>query len=372
MLLSHDYICLRTAVLTEDVINKLLQRYGPVSYTPDEIKKINLQIFRELPGKEDLVTEWFLNKHVDKRYVGEHIIRAKFFFDHYKEQLFKDVVREYNDEYDFEIDPKNLFDFDISILDEVRALYEEKVEAKTMNILPDPLPEGSQLFYDDGRYQIVRAFGLDAVCFLGKGTKWCTKEEQPASDYLGKGALFVFYRDKKKWALMSLGGDGEEGGPIEINGIKNKPLKVNDEMRNVLIESGFMDKILEKVIRSHDPESEFVRFVGNNPGPYMAKKCAGHPLLATLYAEYVIGGPFSAGEGAIARDPYKAMRYVGNITKRRFLEAEPLIMRLGLEEEYASLLNNVNPRDASEVWELVRDKRRKRDEDYLSYYTVKQ
>lgn len=370
MLLSHDCTFLRTAVLTEDVIDKLLQRYKKTSYTPDEIKKINLRISKELPGKEDLVTEWFLS-HVEKGFgvdLDEYIKYARFFFSHYKEQLFKDVVREYNEENEVAVNSKNLFDFSFPVLNSIMELYNVEVEAKTLNILPDHLPKGSQLIYDDGKYQIVRVFGRDAACSLGRGTKWCTKEDPSASGYLSNGPLFVLYRDKKKWAQMHLGIEEQGAEAIEINDIKNKPFKINDEMRDALIKSGFMGQILEKIIHSNDRESMFLRFVGTSRNPYVEKECAKNLFLAYLYARFVIKGPFPAGERAIAQSPYSAMRYVEYALKRRFLEFEPLVIRSGLIQQYLSLLSNVNKDDASEFWNSVMDKKRERDETYYSHY----
>jgi hypothetical protein len=367
MLISPDYTWLRTAVLTEDVIDRLLQRYDRTYYNLNEVKEINLQLSKEFPGKEDLVTEWFLRNAEEGLELGDYIEVARFFFTHYNEQLFKDVVNEHNEENDTTLNPKNLLDFDFSTLYEVMGFYEEKIKAKTINILPDQLPPGARLIYDDGRYQIVEVFELEAVCALGKGTRWCTKEEQSASRYLSKGSLFILYRGKNKWAQMTLGGEGEGGGSVEINDIKNRPFKINDEMRNVLIESGFMGEILKKITHSYDPDFEFVRLVGDNPSPYIAKECAKHPLLASLYAEFIIGGPFPAGEMAIAKDSYEAMRYVRDATKGRFLMAEPLIIQSGLMEQYADLLKRVNNRDYLEFSKSVMNKRRDRDEDYGQY-----
>jgi hypothetical protein len=128
-----------------------------------------------------------------------------------------------------------------------------------------------------------------------------------------------------------------------------------------------MGKVLEKVIHSYDPESEFVRFAGKNPGPYMERTCAKHPLLASMYAHFVLGGPFTAGEAAIAQDSYEAMRYIRDVTKRRFLQAEPLIIRSGLIHVYLDLLFSVNPKDALKFRESVKDQMGVSDENYGSY-----
>jgi hypothetical protein len=353
MLLSRDYTFMRTAVLPENVLEKLRQRHRKFfapGAPPLDLKKMNLQISEEMPGKEDLVTEWVL--HCLEIGVGSprnlpfFVEAAKFFFAHFKEQLFKDVVTEYAEENSLTINPKNLLDINLYMLDDIKKIYKEEVEARTVNLLPDVLPEGSRLIYDDGAHQIVEATGIEAACALGQGTKWCTKKEAWASGYLAKGTpLFTFYRGKKKWALMTLGRPHEGAGSIEINDIKNKEMEIDDEMRGVLIKSGFMSKILEKVPISYDKEKEFLRFVGTKPSPYMEKECEENPFLAVLYAKLVIKGPFHAGERAIAEDSLRAMWYVRDVTKRRFLEAEPLIMQSGVSEQYARVLSQVNKKE---------------------------
>src|SRR6516162_1617662 len=229
MFLSRDYTFLRTAILTEDVIGKLRRRYWRLvnkgeSSTLGNIKEINLRFFKEIPGKEDLATEWVLSS-VEKgdgsyKNLPSFIEAATFFFTHYKEQLFKNIVNEYNEESGLTFNPKNILDFNLSALNDIKELYENEIAAKTINILPSNLPEGSQLIYDDGNYQIVEAIKADAVCALGIGTKWCTKEENHARLYLTNGPLFIFYRGKKKWLQMAMGKSSEGAGSIAVNDIK--------------------------------------------------------------------------------------------------------------------------------------------------------
>jgi hypothetical protein len=331
MLLSRDYTFLRTAILTEDVIGKLRRRYWRLvnkgeSSTLGNIKEINLRFFKEIPGKEDLATEWVLSS-VEKgdgsyKNLPSFIEAATFFFTHYKEQLFKNIVNEYNEESGLTFNPKNILDFNLSALNDIKELYENEIAAKTINILPSNLPEGSQLIYDDGNYQIVEAIKADAVCALGIGTKWCTKEENHARLYLTNGPLFIFYRGKKKWLQMAMGKSSEGAGSIAVNDIKNKEFIIDDELRNVLIKSGFMDTILNKIIKSWDKESEFLRWVGTSPNPYIRQRCAENPVLAILYAKLVIKGRFPEAEPLLigSREEYDYMMVLKALDQNMYRE----------------------------------------------------
>lgn len=295
MLLSHDYTSLRVAVLPEDVLEKLQKQHRKFfvpGAPPLDLREMNSKISEEIPGKEDLVTEWVLT--CLERGVGSpkhlplFIEEAKFFFEHFKEQLFKNIVAEYAEENSQTINPKNLLAFDLYSLDVIKNMYEEEVKHRAVNILPDVLPEGSRLIFDDGAHQIVEATGLQAACALGQGTKWCTRKEGWASGYLAKGTpLYTLYRDKKRWALMHLGRPHEGAGSVEISNVKNKEMAIDDEVRSVLIKAGFMDRILEKIPHSWDKKKEFLRFVGTSPNSYIAEKCAENPELAVLYETLV-------------------------------------------------------------------------------------
>ena len=324
MLLSHDYTFMRVAVLPENVLEKLRQRHHKFfqpGAPPLDLKGLNLQISEVLPGREDLITEWVLNclekGQGSPRDLPLFVEMAKFFFDHSKEQLFKDVVAEYAEENSLEINPKSLLDFTLYNLDDIKSVYNEEIKNRTINLLPESLPEGSRLIYDDGAHQIVEATGLKAACALAQGTKWCTRKEPWAEGYLAKGTpLFTFYRGKKKWALMTLGRETEGAGAIEISDVKNKAMLIDDEMRDVMIKSGFMDTILKKVTHSFDPNKEFKRFVGTSPNPYIEKVCAKDPLLASLYAKFVTKGRVASSNRINLGDGL----YFQDLTNSRFAD----------------------------------------------------
>lgn len=365
MLLSTDYTSLRTAVLTEDVIESLRERYSGIKGTEshkvlDELPQINRMLSQLIPGKEDLVTEWILKNLVAGNGLfpdswDDFVAAATFFFKNYKDPTFKEAVKEYSEDIGKQINPKNLLDFGLYNFEDVQSILQELTEGE--KDLPRKLPDGSSMFYNDGSYQIVEVTGKDAACILGRGSRWCTKKRSTSGAYLEEGPLYILYKGGDKVAQIHI-----TKKSVELMDLENKPAAVEDEgLRQALINSGLMNLVL-KHISVDLSEYTFQKFLGRKPSPYLDEVCSKDPGLAYLYAG-IMGHRFPEGEPAIIQDTQLLFWYAQYIIQGRFLEAEPLIMQSDeLIQDYLSLLRKVSRIGYSEFWKLVNDYGKKRVE----------
>lgn len=62
---------------------------------------------------------------------------------------------------------------------------------------------GSRDVYSDKEWRVIEMTTPEAVCELGKGTRWCTNSDndgfETAEDYLKSGPLYLFLRNTGKW-----------------------------------------------------------------------------------------------------------------------------------------------------------------------------
>ncbi len=62
---------------------------------------------------------------------------------------------------------------------------------------------GSKDVYSDKEWRVIEMTTPEAVCELGKGTRWCTNSDndgfETAEDYLKSGPLYLFLRNTGKW-----------------------------------------------------------------------------------------------------------------------------------------------------------------------------
>jgi DNA-directed RNA polymerase subunit F len=353
MRFSSDYTCLRIAVLTEDVIKKLVDKYNPGNYKEDALidgtRRLNEAVSQELPTKEDLVTEWIMSLDSNWAFATPHDIESftsvvKFFFGHNKDPLFKALVKEYADEIETQINPKNLFDFSWESLYVLRNRYSKAQATEELNLLPKKLPESAKLFYDDGAYKIVAAMRPEAACALGQGTEWCTREPEAAEDYLFRNKeifpLYVVYLNNRKVAQIHI---DDFKNTVELKNIRNQNMTANSELTTVLWNSGLMKKVLDTfeslgttILYRSELLEKWVRFANKDILDYMSRL----PYVAVAYAMKILKGPWPEAEPAIAKDPETALKYVERVLHKRFPEAEKTILS-GTEREMERYLNTL-------------------------------
>lgn len=339
MILSHDHTYIkrrREAVLPDRIINRLVDKYlfFPKAQSVPErfeaVKNLNNHLQFPFGEKADLVTEWMVKtvSQSNARWPEDfqRLQQAAIsYFRSIKEPRYKQVARDFlADFYDNpeSVNIKNILHFSLHTLESINDLYEKPQEDPRVNELQAKLPEGAELFYNDGNYQIVQVTSSQAACVLGKGTKWCTSGEGPAEYYLSQGPLYIIYLKGKKYAQLHIGKE------TQFMDLKDRPLKVDDPLREILIKSGLTEKIFAN---SYDmePRNEFLEWIGFTPAPYKEDLVLKNPWWCFYYAELSLRGRFQRGEPVILKNIYLACTYAEEILKDRWLEAEPLIIKSG-------------------------------------------
>jgi len=262
VLLSLDYTCMRMAVLTDDVIEQIISRYGGYLGLYNEyVRSMNRRFEERFPGKGDLLTEWEV-KSISQGYgsiadFDDFEEAARWFFAHSKEPKFKKLLTEmwpqhseikgfpHKESYN----PRNILDFNVVEILELMKLYDAvEIHPRTKALL-EKIPEGASVLYNDGINQVVSVTDPQAACTLGAGTKWCTSDAETARDYLDKSPLFVLYKNGKKYGQMHMG-DGVDPETIQLRNLQNRELPITHEVRSVLIKSGLMEEIFKILSRA--------------------------------------------------------------------------------------------------------------------------
>jgi len=86
--------------------------------------------------------------------------------------------------------PKNIDSYeDISQLERV---LDEIESIQTRKQTEDKAKKGAEKLYEDNRWLVVKPHTLEASCYYGAGTKWCTTEKDSShfKDYSSKGPLY--------------------------------------------------------------------------------------------------------------------------------------------------------------------------------------
>ena len=367
MILSRDHTWLRLAALPDSVIERFLAKDYPglitwrEPMTVRDVRDIEAAFATVVPGKEDLATQWFLASVLSRgegTYIHLDLYKGEvaWFFEHQKEPLFRQVVAEYAERKKRTINPKNLMDFTGYDLQNVHGTYEEQEKAININKLPETLPEGAKLVYNDGSHQIVEVSEVDAACELGQGSRWCTREEPDATKYLDIDPLYIIYRGGQKFAQLHMGPGYDEWTGIQLMNLKNREMEPDEALRKVLVSSGLMNGILNTINAAEGTVSQFVRFIGKKDNPRVRAVCAREPYLTYLYAAYVLHDRFLDGERVLAKEsPEWAVEYAQDVIKGRFLEAEDEIIEQGYDDVYANMLQKVNPAQHAEFLKYVQE-----------------
>jgi hypothetical protein len=318
----------RMAVLSDDVISKISQKYKYV--TPDDIKYISSYL-STYPNKQDLVTEW-VAKSVSKgsgripEDMTRFVTAANFYFQNVKTDKFKAVVTQENQDKGIQRNPKNILDFTLHDLENIEELFEDPEVDPRANQLGSKLPPGSRIFFNNGTYQIVEVGSPEAACDLARGTKWCTSNNETAAYYLNSNPLYVIYQSGKKIAQLHIGSGVDE---IQLMDLRDRDIIPDPAMANVLHESGLLDDILntlyiqyEDVLENPETAQRWLRF----PKEVIETFVSRSPYLSTAYAVNVTGERFPAGEKAISSNADTSLLYATDAIGGRFPLGEKEIL----------------------------------------------
>ena len=358
MRLSYDHTWIRLAALPERIVDDFVQRFRYVNkedgtrLNVNDVQQMEAAMEAAIPGKGDLATQWAL-EHLNERgrlpgSFDELVEQATWYFTHYKEPLFKQAVQNFNEDWEGDVNPKNLLDFTGSTMGYIMEEYEVLEQASQVNTLPEELPDGAELVYDGGGYQIVEANQPQAACELSQGSKWCTKEEPTAEGYLMDSPLYVIYRNQQKAAQLHLGHPASGSLTIELKNVRNRSFVPDDGLRRALAGSGLLGKILKRAANGVGAEAVFKKFAGTEDDPTVRALCAKDPKLAYIYAQNVLHGRFPEGEKSIATQPEMAIAYARKFIGGRFPEAEPRIVNWKYDIIYADMLRGTNPQEYRE------------------------
>jgi hypothetical protein len=104
-----------------------------------------------------------------------------------------------------------------------------------------------------------------------------------------------------------------------------------------------MDKIIQVLERHNYPYSadaaeDMRRWLGSEDNPQIRELILDYPLVALMYALYVIKGRFLEAEPMIAQEPSMALDYAMYVIKGRFPLAEDVLIPSDVFESYADFL----------------------------------
>ena len=330
MYLSADYTCLRLAALNDVVRERLISKYNS-ELTVDEVAKLEAA-FSEFGNKADLVTEWAVKSisqyEGSERFPHLFAAMARFYFQAVKTPKFREAVDEYAGRQGETFHYKNLLDFTLWSLDGVKDLYDKPAPDPRMLQMPAKLPEGARIVASYGDYHFVEVTSVPAACALGDSTDWCTRHEEAAEGYISEGPLYVIYYKKKKIAQLFISTKWIH--KIELNDRKNDPIRVDENMGELLWKTGFLPKILD-VLESHEDQvwatsghaESWMQFPKKEVESYIVNK----PYTATAYAMWILKGPWPDAEPTIANDVLTAFTYAAYVLKRRFPDGEHMIFQ---------------------------------------------
>jgi hypothetical protein len=178
---------------------------------------------------------------------------------------------------------------------DVKLEVDKPIEGGTFPIVPD-----SRVLYNGPLGQLAIPETREASCELGRGTEWCTaytKSNNQFDSYNRRGPLYV-WRDKngEKYQFHFSGG-------LQMMDSRDRPIEKDkiDYFRK-------QHPVLKKLFRQI--ESQALK----------------DPILATQYAEKVIGGRWPEGEATIAQTSQAAYYYARKIIKSRFPEGEAALL----------------------------------------------
>jgi hypothetical protein len=350
MLVSLDYTKVRQAVLSDDVIQKLIDRYpyrGGLGFT--DIRKINKYVGEMMPhrqGKVDLVTEWIINS-LDKgsgRWPEDSslfINGALFFLARNPEPRFRQAVEVLSEDSGRKFNYKNILNFTLHEIYDLEDIYNAEPVDPKVNRLSKTLPEGAKFIYNGDGYQIVEVTQPEAACLLAKGTRWCTSNEKIAEDYLKGGPLYIIYLNGGKIAQFHANLDNKDFHDIQLMDLRDRPISPDEGLGTALWRSGLLQSILDSAIEM-GMDYEFIEGLTHKwlrfPADDIQKFVVKSPYLSYAYAMDILEEPFPAGERAIARNGDTSFWYAYYMLHGRFPQGEPAIINSGKVFDYIRFL----------------------------------
>jgi hypothetical protein len=180
---------------------------------------------------------------------------------------------------------------------------------------------GAELLYDDGEYVVIRIGGprvrledaIQAACFYGQNTNWCTRNEDAALDYLKRGPLYVIFRNGRKISQYS------PHSNYQIADEKNKSLRLLDldpVLLKVLDEIGLHLSFSDIAVLI-DRKEKIPRFILN--------RIAQEPWLILRYCrDREIRWP--EAEPVLLTNVSASLRYAISVIEGRWPELESLLL----------------------------------------------
>lgn len=364
MNLSRDHTYLknrRTALLPENIIEKLADKY---TFHIQLIKRLNDYLTHHHMGvikqNADLITEWILKSIRNGSGIWDmfqsdlpedtqrFLEAAEFYFNTRRTDRFKKSLQDFliDDQYlleeeAFDYPFKNILNFLLHDLETIKSIYEQPKVDPRVNELQTKLPEGAELFYNDGNYQIVKVTSPQAACALGKGTKWCTSNHEIAVNYLYHAPLYIFYLKGKKHAQLFI---GHNLSHTQFMDLRDRAVKLDEPIRTVLYKSGLMEKITEAMEAPNQfiVREDFLNWLGTNTHE-IESLIYKFPSLAVYYAIYIKNKRFPAAEPFIMKNPADIVAYAREVIDGRWIEAEPnLFTRKVWVSEYMNMLGRIS------------------------------
>jgi lambda repressor-like predicted transcriptional regulator len=164
------------------------------------------------------------------------------------------------------------------------------------------LPPGAKIIAEEDNYQIVEVTSVEALTQLSSRTEWCTANKPQAKEYLESGPLFLVYKSGERHSLLS-----PYREKPEYKNVANKT--INEKSKSILL-SILKPYLMEKVEAGDVKTALFcARLYGTGLNNRVIKSISRNAKYSYEYAEYVLEGPFPAGEEAISMSAKYSFSY---------------------------------------------------------------
>lgn len=195
----------------------------------------------------------------------------------------------------------------------------------------------AKVLYSKGPYKILQIGGegsnleeaTEAACSYSQGTAWCTRTNMTAKGYLEQGPLFIAFKGKERLFLANYRGS-------EIHDVHNEPIKPDNEMLFLMLESGLLnfwaDKAYEYNEQKEDRLFNYLMYhldIYPYKHPELLQYIMDHRLVSpermARYLETAVGKRLPNVEAYIASDPRAALVYSKYTLSKPWPEGEPAI-----------------------------------------------
>ena len=191
----------------------------------------------------------------------------------------------------------------------LERLMDEVEERQTKKQKEEAAKTGAEKIYEDGRWLVVKPNTLEASCYYGAGTKWCTttKDTQHFKDYSSKGPLYYIIDKSRQLGrfykiAMHVTWDGEE--------------EYYDEQDNRL-----EDNVLDAI-----------------------KALLPHRLQQTIFDNWEDTGEPEKETMSLEDFKYLLEDYADTHAKQQTIKTESGVWKLSIDDGVWSWINSINPR----------------------------